>query len=137
MDRLFLFPIAAVGGFVLMLVGSLLTMHRATPQNQHSALKRVTQIVEFALLVGLTGAVTNAVQNGLTLIFGDNLWGFLIGGGVSALLAVYGEQVIETIDNQSGAQRKDLGMAFFLIGLFIEVGQLYITLIVCVSSARS
>ncbi|HEU5383120.1 MAG TPA: hypothetical protein VFV38_47575 [Ktedonobacteraceae bacterium] len=130
-------PVAVVGGLILMLLGSLLTTHRDSLQNQHPALKKVTKVTEFALLVGLTGAITNAVQNGLTLIFGSNLWGFLIGGGISALLAVYGERVIDTIDKLQSVRRRDLGMTFFLIGLIIEIGQLYITLIVCVSSVRN
>jgi hypothetical protein len=137
MDAPLPLPIAVVGGLILMLLGSILTTHRNSLQNQHTALKKVTKVIELALLVGLTGAITNAVQNGLILIFGSNLWGFLIGGGISALLAVYGERVIDTIDKLQSVRRRDLGMTFFLIGLIIEIGQLYITLIVCVSSVRN
>lgn len=132
MDVSYPIPVAVIGGLILMLLGSLLTLRSVVLQNQYVALRKTTKVIEFALLVGLTGAIANAVQNELTRIFGSNLWGFLVGGGVSALLVVYGERIIDTIDRLPEFQRRDLGMTFFLTGLIIEVWQLYVTLVVCV-----
>jgi len=132
MDKTYQLQVAIVGGLVLILLGSLLILRSVVLQNQHAALRKTMRVVEFALLVGLTGAIANAIQNELTRSFGSNLWGFLVGGGVSALLMIYGEQIIDMIDRLPESQHRDLGMTFFLIGLIIEVWQLNVTLVMSV-----
>ena len=116
-------------GFILL--GILLTMHGVMLQNHHTKLWNITKIIKLTLSVGLIGAIANVVQNELVIMFGNNLYGFLVSGGTSAILIAYVEQTVDIIDKLPGKPRVVLGVILFVIGFITEILALYVALTTC------